>query len=94
MRENGCRVRVGACSCRHSCQPARCCCVQTGLFYPLDLAWTRLAADTASLAEPRRYTSLLHCISQTYHYERLRGAASDLLQSWLIAWVRGLLPGW
>ena len=58
--------------------PILVCVAQTGLFYPLDLAWTRLAADTAARNEPRRYTSLLHCISQTYHYERLRGDASPL----------------
>lgn len=47
--------------------------LQTGLFYPLDLAWTRLAADTAGKTDRRLYTGLLHCISQTYHYEHLRG---------------------
>jgi hypothetical protein len=62
---------------------------QTGLFYPLDLAWTRLAADTAAKNEPRRYASLLHCISQTYRYERLRGA--PVLAPFLAATISAFL---
>ena len=50
---------------------------QTALFYPLDLAWTRLAADTAAKTDRRLYTGLLHCVSQTYHYEHLRGAQTS-----------------
>ena len=61
---------------------------QTGLFYPLDLAWTRLAADTAARNEPRRYASLLHCISQTYRYEGLRGATPEQ------AHALGVTPKW
>jgi len=47
--------------------------IQTGLLYPLELAWTRLAADTAAKAEKRLYTGLLHCLQQTYYAEGPRG---------------------
>ena len=48
--------------------------MQTGLLYPLELASTRLAADTAAKAEKRLYTGLLHCLQQTYYSEGPRGA--------------------
>ncbi|CAL8463599.1 g3133 [Coccomyxa elongata] len=55
--------------------------LKTALFYPLDLAWTRLAADTAGKTDRRLYTGLLHCISQTYHYEHLRGLYKGVVLS-------------
>ena len=48
--------------------------LQTGLLYPLELAWTRIAADTAAKNDRRLYTGLLHCLQQTYHAEGPRGA--------------------
>ena len=51
---------------------------QTGLLYPLELAWTRLAADTAAKAEKRLYTGLLHCLQQTYYAEGPRGKQQAL----------------
>ncbi len=47
--------------------------LQTALLYPLELAATRLAADTAAKAEKRLYTGLLHCLQQTYYAEGPRG---------------------
>ena len=49
--------------------------LQTALLYPLELAATRLAADTAAKAEKRLYTGLLHCLQQTYYAEGPRGAS-------------------
>ena len=51
------------------------CYLQTGLLYPLELAWTRLAADTAAKGDKRLYTGLLHCLQQTYYAEGTRGSA-------------------
>ncbi len=51
------------------------CFLQTGLLYPLELAWTRLAADTAAKGDKRLYTGLLHCLQQTYHAEGTRGSS-------------------
>ena len=48
--------------------------LQTALLYPLELASTRIAADTAAKAEKRLYTGLLHCLQQTYYAEGPRGA--------------------
>ena len=47
--------------------------LQTALLYPLELASTRIAADTAAKAEKRLYTGLLHCLQQTYYAEGPRG---------------------
>lgn len=55
--------------------------VQTGLLYPLELAWTRIAADTAAKAEKRLYTGLLHCLQQTYYAEGPRGGQPPVLHS-------------
>ena len=46
-----------------------------GLFYPLELAWTRLAADTSRRGAPRTYQGLLHCLQTTARLEGVPGAA-------------------
>jgi len=45
------------------------------LFYPLELAWTRLAADTSRRGAPRTYQGLLHCLQTTARLEGVPGAA-------------------
>ncbi|CAK0738628.1 hypothetical protein CVIRNUC_001070 [Coccomyxa viridis] len=55
--------------------------LKTGLLYPLELAWTRIAADTAAKNDRRLYTGLLHCLQQTYHAEGPRGLYKGALLS-------------
>lgn len=49
-----------------------------GLFYPLELAWTRLAADTSRRGAPRTYQGLLHCLQTTARLEGVPGACEVL----------------
>lgn len=41
--------------------------------YPLELARTRLAADTTSKGQPRLYRGIVHCMSHTWRQEGTRG---------------------
>lgn len=47
--------------------------LQQGLFYPLELAWTRLVADTSPRGAPRTYQGLLHCLQTTARLEGVPG---------------------
>ena len=51
-----------------------------GLFYPLELAWTRLAADTSRRGAPRTYQGLLHCLQTTARLEGVPGARARVYQ--------------
>ena len=43
--------------------------MKTFLLHPLELAHTRLAADTTPRRQPRLYTGLIHCLLQTGRLE-------------------------
>ena len=56
------------------CSCLICIALKQGLFYPLELAWTRLAADTSKRGAPRTYQGLLHCLQTTARLEGVPGA--------------------
>lgn len=49
--------------------------------YPLELARTRLAADTAKIGQPRMYRGIAHCLSHTWRHEGTRGLYKGMLAS-------------
>lgn len=49
--------------------------------YPLELAHTRLAADISRPGQPRTYTGILHCMSQTLAHEGVRGLYKGVIAS-------------
>ena len=49
--------------------------------YPLELARTRLAADTTLKGQPRMYTGIVHCILHTLQHEGTRGLYKGMVAS-------------
>ncbi|GFH11643.1 uncharacterized protein HaLaN_07175 [Haematococcus lacustris] len=48
------------------------------LFYPLDLARTRITADLAAAGQARNYASIRHCLSRTFAQEGVLGLYKGL----------------
>lgn len=55
--------------------------LKTLLFYPLDLARVRIAADTSRHGHPRVYPNVRTCLSKTWRQEGVRGLYRGLLLS-------------
>lgn len=49
--------------------------------YPLDLAHTRLAADTTQRGQQRVYRGIVHCVQQTWRLEGTRGLYKGVIAS-------------
>ena len=49
--------------------------------YPLELARTRLAADTSSMGQARLYRGIAHCMSHTWRHEGTRGLYKGMVAS-------------
>ena len=49
--------------------------------YPLELARTRLAADTALHGQPRVYTGIVHCLLHTLQHEGTHGLYKGMVAS-------------